>query len=100
MGETYRGWDISVEYLGHYAATGPNYEAWTEGEGEWSDNGQVVYASTRPGIIEEIDIWIEEHAPECAASPLPSGNHQVDTSMESGPNNCFFCEAPMGGARA
>lgn len=33
--------------------------------------------------------------PECPVSPLPSGKHQVDTSMESGPNNCFFCEQPM-----
>ena len=25
----------------------------------------------------------------------PNGRHQVDTSMESGPNNCFHCERPM-----
>lgn len=25
----------------------------------------------------------------------PNGFHQVDTSMESGPNNCFYCEEPM-----
>lgn len=30
---------------------------------------------------------------ECALSP--NGRHQVDTSMESGPNNCFHCEQPM-----
>ena len=34
------------------------------------------------------------NAPDrCALSPF--GRHQVDTSMESGPNNCFFCEASM-----
>jgi len=32
-------------------------------------------------------------ARECDLSP--SGRHQVDTSMESGPNNCFHCERPM-----
>ena len=32
---------------------------------------------------------------ECALSP--DGKHQVDTSMESGPNNCFHCEKPMKG---
>lgn len=32
---------------------------------------------------------------ECPHSP--TGRHQVDTSIESGPNNCFHCEAPMGG---
>ena len=37
-------------------------------------------------------------ARECLVSPLPSGKHQVDTSMESGPNNCFFCEQPLGGS--
>lgn len=30
---------------------------------------------------------------ECPHSP--TGYHIVDTSMESGPNNCFHCEAPM-----
>lgn len=30
---------------------------------------------------------------ECALSP--DGRHQVDTSMESGPHNCFHCERPM-----
>jgi hypothetical protein len=30
---------------------------------------------------------------ECPSSP--DGRHQVDTSMESGPNNCFHCERPM-----
>ncbi|WHO40842.1 hypothetical protein PMI04_009740 [Sphingobium sp. AP49] len=30
---------------------------------------------------------------ECPSSP--DGRHQVDTSMESGPNNCFHCEASM-----
>jgi len=35
---------------------------------------------------------------ECPSSP--DGKHQVDTSMESGPNNCFHCEAPMGGRHA
>ena len=32
---------------------------------------------------------------DCASSP--DGKHQVDTSMESGPNNCFHCERPMKG---
>ena len=30
---------------------------------------------------------------ECPLSP--DGRHHVDTSMESGPNNCFHCEQPM-----
>lgn len=37
----------------------------------------------------------ERRERECALSP--NGKHQVDTSMESGPNNCFHCEQPMGG---
>lgn len=34
-----------------------------------------------------------EPGTECPHSP--TGFHIVDTSMESGPNNCFHCEAPM-----
>lgn len=30
---------------------------------------------------------------ECPSSP--NGRHQIDTSMESGPHNCFHCERPM-----
>lgn len=33
-----------------------------------------------------------KRATECPSSP--DGGHQVDTSMESGPNNCFLCEQP------
>ncbi len=37
----------------------------------------------------------DEHfaAAQCPSSP--DGRHQVDTSMESGPYNCFHCERPM-----
>lgn len=57
---TYRGW--SIEAVGFWwQATGPNYDAWTEGEGEWADNGEKVEASTRTALIEEIDAWIAEH---------------------------------------
>ena len=34
-----------------------------------------------------------ERGTECDLSP--TGFHQVDTSMESGPNNCFHCERKM-----
>lgn len=27
----------------------------------------------------------------------PNGKHQLDTTMESGPNNCFFCETSLKG---
>jgi len=42
------------------------------------------------------------HIGPCAARPIaelcpssPDRIHIVDTSMESGPNNCFHCERPM-----
>jgi len=35
-----------------------------------------------------------EYDPECQQSP--DGKHQVDTSMESGSDNCFYCEKRMG----
>ena len=34
-----------------------------------------------------------KHGTECTSSP--DGFHHVDTSMESGPNNCFHCEGKM-----
>jgi len=37
-----------------------------------------------------------EAALRAVGCPLsPNGSHQVDTSMESGPDNCFYCEQPM-----
>ena len=33
---------------------------------------------------------------ETACHLAPDGRHQVDTSMEEGPNNCFHCGAYMG----
>ena len=56
----YKGWTISWDY-GQYEAISPNYDAWTEGEGEWVDNGQRVFARTHEDLIAEIDAWIEEH---------------------------------------
>lgn len=35
----------------------------------------------------------DPRATECPSSP--NGRHQVDTSMESGPHNCFYCEGKM-----
>ena len=35
----------------------------------------------------------KERGTECPSSE--TGFHIVDTSMESGPNNCFHCERPM-----
>lgn len=49
--------------------------------------------------VGKADNWITTPAEpgdalrECPRSP--DGKHQVDTSMESGPNNCFHCEQPM-----
>ena len=47
--------------------------------------------------------WLEDAGLEIVAKPArgtecPSshdGHHHVDTSMESGPYNCFHCERPM-----
>jgi hypothetical protein len=63
--DTYRGWDI---WQGRWpepawSATGPNYDASYEGpEDGWVASGGSAYAATRADLIEEIDIWIEEHS--------------------------------------
>lgn len=80
-----------------------------EGVGGWKDGrfGQaydlIAEALNERGIetrrdklliaIELEDGNLDDTEPECPASPF--GRHQVDTSMESGPNNCFYCERSM-----
>jgi len=60
MTEKYRGWKISADYIG-YTATHDNYEAWTEGEGEWADNGLSVHGMTVAEVKAEIDEREDEH---------------------------------------
>lgn len=63
----YRGWTISYDPPPipvrncDWRATGPNYDAWTEGEGEWADNGQKATGATREELIADIDAWFEEN---------------------------------------
>jgi hypothetical protein len=61
----YRGWTITRGRWPEpeWSATGPDYEAWTEGEGEWADNGRKADAATREALIAEINAWFEENAP-------------------------------------
>ena len=57
----YRGWDIEWAY-GYYHATGPNYDASTDGpEGSWIDNGERTSARTLLDLYLEIDVWEEEN---------------------------------------
>lgn len=51
----YRSWAITWDY-GYYTATGPDYEAWTEGEGEWVDNGWRCSERTLPELYAQIDL--------------------------------------------
>ncbi len=62
---------------------------------------------TVAGAVVEADwpeyevVWRMIEARVYASSPTaqcpqsPTGRHIVDTSMESGPNNCFHCDKPM-----
>lgn len=67
MTDEYRGWTISYDpppipaRRFDWRATGPNYDAWTEGEGEWRDNGQKATGATREELIADIDAWFEEN---------------------------------------
>lgn len=60
------------------------YAHWHERDGAKA----VVEALEREGILKTF-----VRGTECPHSP--TGNHIVDTSMESGPNNSFHCEAPI-----
>lgn len=48
-----------------------------------------------PPVSEVIDPKREAIARVRDCPSSPTGKHIVDTSMESGPNNCFHCERPM-----
>lgn len=79
------------------------FSAWTEKPEDATRYARRIDAETVHA--EDEDAWCVirlsevicakggEGARECELSP--SGRHQVDTSMESGPNNCFYCERPM-----
>ncbi len=74
---------------------------------EWRDEDAISITNTRlgrfaiihggdlegllSGVVESAHLSMREAV--CASSP--TGQHIVDTSMESGPNNCFHCERPM-----
>lgn len=52
-------------------------------------------ASDPPYVTYDVSgkAYVLEEPRECPSSP--DGRHHVDTSMESGPHNCFHCEQPM-----
>lgn len=103
-----------VEVLGQYANDWTGIDAWVAGirvhdTGEGLDiaiaeqwpipprhsRGYLGWTDGfRPEELRKVADGADETA-ECPHSP--TGQHQVDTSMESGPNNCFLCEQPMGG---
>jgi hypothetical protein len=49
----YRGWTIHPAYIG-YSATHNNYDAWTDDEGQWTDNGLCVHGMTLEQVKAEI----------------------------------------------
>jgi hypothetical protein len=60
------------------------YAHWNERDGAIA----VVKALEEGGLVKFIT-----RGTECPSSP--TGFHIVDTSMESGPNNCFHCEGKV-----
>ena len=74
---------------------------------EWRDEDTISITNTRlgrfaiihggdlesllSGVVESAHLSMREAV--CAASP--NGQHQIDTTMESGPSNCFYCEGKM-----
>lgn len=62
---------------------------------DYGDAGAWVFTNRGD---EQPTHWAEIVAPLPRGTECPSshdGFHHVDTSMESGPNNCFHCERPM-----
>ena len=57
--ETYRGWSIGDCWYG-YEATHPDYDPTPVYADDGPSDNRVVTATTRAGLIIEIDNWIEE----------------------------------------
>jgi len=82
----YRGWECGFDADAAYWGA----EGWRAYKGGADLDAPPTSARSFAGLLDEID-YAEE--PECEHSP--SHRHQVDTSMEEGPNNCFHCGVSM-----
>src|SRR3546814_15385415 len=60
--DIYRGWTIHQGRWPEpaWSAVSPNYDACTEGEGEWADNGEQAEADTRAALLADIDAWLDD----------------------------------------
>lgn len=75
-----------IEHMAAWIAARPAGYSF-EGLGE---DMPTIYAAA--AMVPKIPRVLVQGA-ECPHSP--DGRHQVDTSMESGPNNCFHCDKSM-----
>lgn len=57
------------------------------------DGARAIVARIKAGDFPGLVAPLPVRGTECP--PSPTGRHIVDTSMESGPNNCFHCEGAM-----
>ena len=57
------------------------------------DGARAIVARIKAGDFPGHIAPLPKRGTDCPASH--DGRHHVDTSMESGPNNCFHCERPM-----
>lgn len=59
--DRYRGWLIEQSWIGDWEATHPDYDPTPVYLYDGPSDNRHVSAKTREGVIEEIDIWIEEN---------------------------------------
>lgn len=57
------------------------------------DGARAIVARIKAGDFPGLVAPLPVRGTECPSSH--EGRHHVDTSMESGPNNCFHCERKM-----
>lgn len=63
---------------------------WLGRDCNWGDFEKALDAIISPDEVSTVVVAIKHPCPSS-----PDGKHQVDCTMESGPNNCFHCEKPM-----
>lgn len=59
--DTHRDWLIEQNWLGEWEATHPDYDPTPQFLYDGPSDNRAVFAKTREGVIEEIDLWIEEN---------------------------------------
>ena len=64
MNESYKGWDLSIDYMGQHVATSPDYDVDCDIDGLFVCGGECLNADTLEDLKQVIDEYILENEDE------------------------------------